>query len=400
MISLASIIYPKQYIFLENDDKKIYKVINDVENAKPVDEYLWSPITTITEKKVDGTVYSLIQHEDERLGWVNLEKSIQILRHEPVYYKFIDQEFENHEPNVKMGNVKDYRVQFSNKILTVKSEIEYNGEILLGVFIKNKFSGFHPKNYFEKMIECNIEIPIEVIKDKKLYKLSSLNKIYDNKIFYNRPKLITIYKQNNLGRVKVNSKEFFWTTLDGLENYITDYNNNEESLSPEQKLYDDIVYGINLERQHSKEMLKTVLDARKYLNSKKAKEKDFRIKRLESSFKNAKAKNEAFQNTILKLEEEVKNLKKDKPITKQQDLQLNKPNQKLKTENKNLKNEILDLKRSLRKLENSNDLSNKRLEHQKEYNERLEAQKNKYKNRMNLVEERMNKLMQKNDSVD
>src|SRR5699024_259790 len=289
MISLASIIYPKQYIFLANDDKKIYKVINDVENVKPVDEYLWSPITTITEKKVDGTVYSLIQHEDERLGWVNLEKSIQILRHEPVYYKFIDQEFENHELNVKMGNVKDYRVQFSNKILTVKSEIEYNGETLLGVFIKNKFSGFHPKNYFEKMIECNIEIPIEVIKDKKLYKLSSLNKIYDNKIFYNRPKLITIYKQNNLGRVKVNSKEFFWTTLDGLENYTADYNNNEESLSLEQKIYDDIVYGINLERQHSKEMLKTVLDARKYLNSKKAKEKDFRIKRLESSFKNAKA---------------------------------------------------------------------------------------------------------------
>src|SRR5699024_7255651 len=109
-------------------------------------------------------------------------------------------------------------------------------------------------------------------------------------------------KQNNLGRVKVNSKEFFWTTLDGLENYTADYNNNEESLSPEQKIYDDIVYGINLERQHSKEMLKTVLDARKYLNSKKSKEKDFRIKRLESSFKNAKAKNDAFQNTILKLE--------------------------------------------------------------------------------------------------
>src|SRR5699024_9523360 len=144
METLTSVIYPKQYIFYEDDSKKIYKVINEIENAKPVDEYLWNPITTITEKSVQGEIYSLIQHEDERLGWVNLDKSIQIFRHEPVYYKFIDQEFENHELNIKMNNVKDYRAQFNNKILTVKSEIDYNGKKLLGVFIKNKFAGFHP----------------------------------------------------------------------------------------------------------------------------------------------------------------------------------------------------------------------------------------------------------------
>ncbi|SDL25025.1 hypothetical protein SAMN05216216_1341, partial [Lacicoccus qingdaonensis] len=122
-------------------------------------------------------------------------------------------------------------------------------------------------------------------------------------------------------------------------------------------------------------------------------EKDFRIKRLESSFKNAKKRNEEFQNTILKLETELKMLKKDKPVTEQRDI-------KIKEENKELKNEILELKRSINKLENSNKLSEKRLEHQKDYNERLELQKDKYKNRMNLVEERMKKFLQKNDSED
>src|SRR5699024_10936498 len=118
--------YPKQFILHEKSGTKIYRVIGEDEGSKDIDDYQYSIITTISEKKDDGVKFTQIQHEDERLGWVNLNNSIQLFRFKPKSYKFIAEDFEANEINDKLNIIKDFKTHFTNKILTVKSEIEYN----------------------------------------------------------------------------------------------------------------------------------------------------------------------------------------------------------------------------------------------------------------------------------
>src|SRR5699024_4421550 len=354
MKSLHELSYPKQYIINENDGKKIYKSLTTDENMQPVDEYLWAVVFVISERIVDGITYSLIQYDDERLGWINFEDSIQVLRFPQRSYRFIDQEINAADINEKMGLTKDFRTHFQNKLVTVKSEITYEGERLLGTFVNKKFSGFHPADCFENMVDCNLPIEEKMLSSKDLYKYSSLKNPIKEKIKIDKPKLVHFFKKNNLARVKVNQKEFFWTSLDGLEEIIDEaLDNTEEEKSTEQKYMDDILYAIDLERQQSEEIVKTVLAAKKHIATKKEKQKDIKMSHLRSSFLNAKEKNQ-------KLERQIESLK---------------------TSNQNEAKHSKEL-----------ELAEKRLNQQRDYNNRLEKQKEKYKNRMTTVEEKMKKL--------
>jgi len=373
MESLETLIYPKQYIIIENDDKKIYETINAEENMKPVDEYLWAVVSVITEKNVEGITYSLFQYDDERVGWINFENSLQIFRFPAESYRFIDQEIIDTEINEKMGINKDFRTHFQNKLVTIKSEIEYDGKRLFGAFVNKKFAGFHPVEYFEKMIDCNIELNESKFDSKDLYKYSSLQNPVNEKVYIKNPKMVHFFKENNLARVKVNSKEFYWVSLEGFESEIADINTDvDDNKTIEQKYMDDILYAVNQERQQSEEIVKTVLAAKKHIQTKYEKKKDIKMSHLRSSFINAKDKNG-------KLEERIKDLE-----------------QKLQSD----KSTGLSDKET-RKISKDLELAEKRLSQQKEYNERLEKQKDKYKSRMETVEEKLEKLnVQKNKYKD
>lgn len=353
MKSIGEYDYPKQYILNEEQGTKIYKVIGVDEGAEEIDEYQFKVVSTITEKEDGNEKYSLIQHEDQRIGWINLKNSIQIYRFKAVNSRFIRDDFIANEINDKLDIVKDFKTHFTGKILTVKSEIEYEGERLLGVFIKDKFFGFHNKKYFEELIECKVEIPEDKVSQKLLYKVSKMNEPYTEEVIFSSPCLVSVFKESNIGRLQANSKEFYWTSLDGLEDYTAELKSSAADKDREQMEIDDLFYAVNKERKHSKELVKTVLSAKSYLKSKKAKEKDQKIKTLQNSFKNTVSQNQL------------------------------------------LKDEILELKRENHKLQNDVKLSNNRLEQQKDYNQRLEAQRDKYKARMELVEEKLKKLTKK-----
>lgn len=332
--------YPKQFILHEKSETKIYRVIGEDEGSKDIDDYQYSIITTISEKKDDGVKFTQIQHEDERLGWVNLNNSIQLFRFKPKSYKFLAEDFEANEINDKLNIVKDFKTHFTNKILTVKSEIEYNGKKLLGIFIKDRFFGFHDEEYFEELIPTKIKLDENDVKTKTLYKNSSMVKPYHERVNFDKPRLVSVFKESNIGRIRANKKEYYWITLDGLEDYLV--NLESESKKESDKYLDDIFYAIEKEREHSKEAVKTVLSAQGFLNSKRIREKDKRIQTLQNSFNRA---NE----------------------------------------------EILELKRLNHKLSQEAKLSEQRLEQQRDYNRRLEEQRDKYKERMKLVEEKLKK---------
>src|SRR5699024_7394942 len=318
MKSLQELSYPKQYIINENDNKKIYKSLTSDENMLHVDEYLWSVVFVISERTVDGDTYSLIQYDDERLGWINFEESIQIFRFPQEPYRFIDQEIKVNHINEKMGIKKDFRTHFQNKLVTVKAEITYDGKHLLGIFVNKNFAGIHSADYFEKMVDCNVDIEESILSSKDLYKYSSLNNPITKQIEIFNPKLVHFFKENNLAKVKVNKKEFYWTSLDGLEEVIANITEEvKEEKSPEQKYLDDIFYAIDLERQHSEEIVKTVLAAKKHIQTKKEKQKDIKMSHLRSSFINAREKNQ-------KLEQQIESMKTgNKEIRKlNQDLEL------------------------------------------------------------------------------
>lgn len=366
MKSITEYDYPKQYILIENDNTKIYKIIGEDENTEEIDEYLYKVISTITEKEENDMKFTLIQHEDQRLGWIQLEDSIQILRFKSRYYRFTADDFKANQINDKLEIVKDFKTHFTDKLLTVKSEIEFNGKRLLGVFMKDKFFGFHDEEYFEELATCNIPIPQEEIVQKELYAVSKLHEPYTEEVLFSEPKIISVFPESGIARIRANRKEFYWISLVGIEDYVSELNVDAEK-DRTQKEIDDLFYAVNLERNHSKEVVKTVLSAKEYLKSKKAREKDNKILRLQSSFKRADFKIKQFESSFNNASTKIEKLQAD----------------------------LNEMKIKNRELDKNAELNQKRLDQQKDYNERLTAQRDKYKERMDIVEEKLKKLTNK-----
>lgn len=340
MEKIESYDYPKQIILNEVDGTKIYKKLGNDETALEVDDYNWQIVSTITEKIHDEQLYTLIQHEDSRLGWINFRKSIQVFRFEPVISRFIDEDFEVHEINEKLGINKDFQSHFVGKLLSIKSEIVYDGQRLLGVFVKDKFFGFHDEKFFEKLIDCNFELPKKIISEKDLYKTSKMKEATSEEVNVNKPVLISIFKKSNIGKVKVNNKDYYWIYLDKLESFKEETQDIVSPKNTNQKHIDDLFYAIKKERQHSKEIVKTVLSLKDYIKTRKA-------------------------NGTLDYD--------------------------LAT-NKELLKELDNMKMMNEKLNKHLRLSETRLEQQRDYNKRLEAQKDKYKDRMNFLEQKFKKF--------
>lgn len=343
MEKIQSYDYPRQIILKEKEGTKIYQKIEVDDSSVEVDDYQWQIISTITDMKVDDESYSLIQHEDSQLGWVKFTDSIQIFRFKPEISKFIDDEFEVNIINEKLNINKDFRTHFTGKLLTIKSEITYEGNRLLGVFVKDKFFGFHDEKYFEKLIDCNFKLTEEIIAQKDLFKTSRMQESTNEKVDVTDPTLISIFKKSNIGKVKLNDKEYFWVYLDGLEEFTDQIKVSISKKNKEQKQIDDIFYAVNKERKHSKEIVKTVLSFKEYMKSKKADGSlDYDI-----------------------------------------------------ASNNELRQELETIKRTVDKLNKQLKLSDTRLEQQRDYNKRLEIQKDKYKNRMNLLDEKFKKTNEK-----
>lgn len=363
MEEITKLNYPKLFILNENDNTKISKSLDSLDEKEAIKEYKWKIVSTVTEEHKDDKIYTLIQYKEKKLGWIELNSSIQIFRFEPKIYRFIDNDFIVSDINKKILINKNFKEDLSNKLLTVHSEIEYQGKKLLGIFIKNEFYGFHDAKYFEEIIATNIIIPKEELHNKIFYKVSDLKKPINNPIEINNPKIVSIFKFNRIGKIKMNKVDYCWISLDGLDEYIHDIKPVNTFKSDIQKHLDDIIFAINRERRQSKEIVKTVLNANNYIKSRKAKAKDSKIKTLQSSFNRANSKLERLETH----------------------------NKMLVEKKESLEETVLELKHENHKLTKELKLNMKRLNQQKDYNYRLEQQKEKYKARMVLVEEKLKK---------
>lgn len=362
--------YSKQFILVEDLSKKIKKKLTSDEDLLDLEDYLYSVVTSVTQKNKNGITYHLIQHEDKELGWLNLEDSIRIYRFQSRHYKIIEENFKNNDLNKLMGIDKDFISHFKGKLLNIKSQISYENEVYYSVFIKGKFHGFHNSKDLDALIEVNMELDKSHYDHLNFYTTSSIEKNVNIEYEIENLKLVSIFKRNLIGKVVINSNVTCWIDLKQLKGI--DFTDIHEKRKVEQEiLLDDLIYSINVERNKSKEIIKTVLDAKNYLNKKSLKSKDIEKQHLRSSFLNARDRYDGLKEEA----EEIKN------------------------ENKHLKNE-------LRKSLNEKKLAENRLTHQLDYKVRLEKQRDKYKERMSVVEEKLKnlddkykKLKEKNISI-
>src|SRR5699024_11211957 len=249
-------------------------------------------------------------------------------------YKLNENNYNSDDINSKLEFEKDFFSAFQDKLLTVKSEIEYQNERYFGVFIKDKFQGFHPSGYLEESVEINKIIDNKALKNnEELYRVSDLSGIIDDKIDINKLKVISVFPINEIVRIQVNESEMYWTSLKNFQEIdefmLAKEQNNEKSI--EDKMIEDILYSVEIERNKTKKIVKSVLSAKELL----------KIGKGEVRF-------QEFTN-----EDEVKKLKSSLKLAKQ------------------------------------------RLNSQKDYNERLTAQRDKYKARMQLVEDKLKNLDRK-----
>src|SRR5699024_9491764 len=184
----------------------------------------------------------------------------------------------------------------------------------------------------------------------QLYKVSNLTKPVEGEYDIEMIKLISVFQETKVGKVRVNQQDNFWIHLESVKNLTMDFQEKEQKSAEELKL-DDIFYSINSERKKSKEIVKTVLSAKDFLNN-----------------------------------------KKNKNISANQLRASSLENNELNSKYANLRKEKQEKDRELRKTMGELTLAQKRLDHQKDYNLRLEKQKDKYKTRMEAVEEKLKNL--------
>ncbi|HLR67004.1 MAG TPA: hypothetical protein VK105_07685 [Virgibacillus sp.] len=345
--------YSRQFILVENPKKQIRKRLKSDLELIEIDDYQWKIVSTISMQRIDDKLYHLLQYEDKKLGWLDLEDSIQIFRFPAKHYKVIEEKFSNNEVNSNMNIEKDFISHFKGKLLNVKSQITFNGETYYSVFIKDKFHGFHHHSVLDPVIDCEIEVDKNQLDSNiEFYKISNLTKPVEEVLDVESIKLISVFKETRIGKVRINQSDNFWVHLDSisdlnLEDYV------EIQKSDEELKLDDIFYSINIERNKSKEIMKTVLMAKDFLNDKKNKNKSINTEYLRTASANTN---------------------------------------ELENKYKELKNEKQSQDKLLRKTSGDLKLAENRLTHQKDYNKRLEVQKDKYKKRMETVEEKLKNL--------
>src|SRR5699024_5916826 len=135
--------YSRQYILVEDAANTFLKTLESDDEQEQLDDYLWKIVTSVSQKEVDGRTFHMIQYEDKRVGGDELKESTRSDRQSEEQYKVVEDTFTNNEVNKKMGIEKDVISHLKEKLLTVKSEVMFEDERYLSVFIKEKFHGFH-----------------------------------------------------------------------------------------------------------------------------------------------------------------------------------------------------------------------------------------------------------------
>src|SRR5699024_5309018 len=218
-------------------------------------------------------------------------------------------------------------------------------------FLKNKFHGFHHENHLDPLFDIHLPLSKEnFVESPELYMISNLTKPIVELPDVSEAELVSIFPNNKIAKVKA-EKTFYWMST----SQLVDINIPELKISHKtesQKIMEDIFHSVQVEREKSKEMVKSVLSAKNYLSNKKG----------DTNFLKTLTRNS--KNDAEELEEEMNTYK----------------------------SEILDLKRQLRTAENDYKLAIKRLNHQIDYKKRVEAQRDKYKSRMQTVEEKLKNL--------
>ncbi|SDL25114.1 TolC family protein [Lacicoccus qingdaonensis] len=346
--------YSKQFILVEDNEKKFSKSPYFEADLENVDDYLFSVVTSVIQKETDDGVKHLIQYEDKEIGWISLKDSVPVYRFKPMHFQVIEENFQTNELNQKMNIDKDFISHFKGKLLTVKSQVNYKGENYYSVFLKNKFHGFHHESHLDPLFDIHLPLSERNFAEApEVYMISNLTKPVVELPDISDAELVSIFPTNQIAKVKV-KKAFYWMSSSQLKNInIPELKINHKSEA--QKIMEDIFHSVQVEREKSKEMVKSVLSAKNYLSGKKG----------NSDFLNAVRRNS--KNDADELAEEVNTYK----------------------------SENLDLKRQLRTAENNYKLAQKRLDHQIDYKERVEAQRDKYKSRMQVVEEKLENLNQK-----
>src|SRR5699024_5743723 len=194
--------------------------------------------------------------------------SIQVYRFKSTHFQVIEENFQSNELNQNMKIDKDFISHFKGKLLTVKSQVQYKGERYFSVFLKNKFHGFHHESHLDPLFKVDIPLEEENLgSDPELYMISNLTKPVKQIPNFNNAKLLSIFPNNKIGKIQL-GKNAYWTDLLKLENFEVPELTLEYK-TEEQLVLDDILYGVEQERNKSKEMVKSVLSAKDYLGNNK-----------------------------------------------------------------------------------------------------------------------------------
>src|SRR5699024_4108219 len=169
--------YSRKILFMEDKVKKFKENIGE-SKEKEIDFGEAQIMNSIDRRQYDGNTYDLLQNDDTILGWMNLENSPQIFRFPARQCKIYDEKYFDNSINESLGKTRNYKLLFKDKIVFTKCVVTFEGEKYYGIFINNKFHGFHHEIFVDLFIETDIILETK-IDNVKLYKISNFTKVFE-----------------------------------------------------------------------------------------------------------------------------------------------------------------------------------------------------------------------------
>ena len=251
--------YSRKILFIEDESNNFRKEIDD-KTIISNNDYQYKIVNSITRKEYQGIVYDLIQHDDVIIGWVELKLSPQIFRFSGAQCKVVDDIYFDNNLNEKMGNTRNYKLLFKDKVLSARCEIRYEDEVYYGLFLNGQFQGFHNEKIIDFHIPVDFSIDVNP-KETVMYKISNLTVPIENKV--KNLNITGVFKKHKIGKVKLpDQKTPYWIDI---SNISIDFKYPHVGYTEDEKFLNDIFEFIKIERNKSKEIANKVLSVRDYL---------------------------------------------------------------------------------------------------------------------------------------
>lgn len=239
------------HIIVNEKNKSLYKTIDLDEVVGELDQYNGRMLRVISHKVVQGDIYYLLERSKEILGWFQSETSIELYKKNT---EMVRVDFENYvtPPLHNLMNIKgDMNLAFKDKRLLSMYYCFFNGEIYEALYANKRFIGWSHSDHLERGVTLK-DVEGTYIKNINSYTVYKNSQLEDTVQWtFNEEETVNV-------SVVFPKSQIFKINQGTRDGWIQEYNNNQLNIfanitSKREELEDILMYDLlkNIEKERN-----------------------------------------------------------------------------------------------------------------------------------------------------